>query len=147
MVRRYAFTMIELIFAIVIIAIAVLSLPMMTDVTTSGSADTMKVEEAVFEAYVKALEVTDRNYSYLSSADENGTVTTVVDQNFSLSHPQNTLKTHTRFKGFFSVTQGPADGFGGLDGGDSNISLVTITIKDDDGVVAKLYTYDFNVQR
>ena len=24
---------------------------------------------------------------------------------------------------------------------------ITISIKDDDGVVAKLYTYDFNVQR
>ncbi len=45
--HRYAFTMIELIFAIVVIAISVMSLPMMTRVTTQGIENNL-VQEAIF---------------------------------------------------------------------------------------------------
>lgn len=46
---RYAFTMIELIFAIVIISITVLSLPMVTQVTQRGVESNI-VQEAIFAA-------------------------------------------------------------------------------------------------
>ena len=49
MVKRYAFTMIELIFAIVIIGISVLSLPMMTQITSKGIESNI-VQEAIFAA-------------------------------------------------------------------------------------------------
>ncbi len=46
---RLGFTLIELIFAIVIIAVAVLSLPMMTQVTAKGVEDNI-IQEAIFAA-------------------------------------------------------------------------------------------------
>lgn len=46
---RYAFTMIELIFTIVIIAISVMSLPVVTQVTTSAAENNL-AQEAVFSA-------------------------------------------------------------------------------------------------
>lgn len=49
MVRRYAFTMIELIFSIVIIAISVLSLPMLSQVINSNIERNL-VQEAIFAA-------------------------------------------------------------------------------------------------
>ena len=136
MVKRVAFSMIELVFAIVVIAVTVLSLPMMTDVTSSSSADTMKEDEAIFEAYVKALDVTDGNYSTLAA--ENDTALVIGGgsaQGFKFSN----------FKADVAISQGT--GFGSLDVGDNNISLVTVSVKDGNDVVVKLYTYDFNVQR
>jgi len=47
--NRFAFTMIELVFAIVIISIAVLSLPMMSQITSKGIENSM-VQEAIFAA-------------------------------------------------------------------------------------------------
>ncbi|MDF1879523.1 type II secretion system protein [Sulfurimonas sp. SAG-AH-194-C20] len=56
MVRRYAFTMIELIFAIVIIAITVLSLPMMTNVNSKGIENNL-IQEAIFASAAKLNDV------------------------------------------------------------------------------------------
>lgn len=136
MVNRAAFSMIELIFAIVVIAITVLSLPMMTDVTSSSSADTMKAEEAIFEAYVKALEVTDGAFLTSGYSDTNSSLVTASAQTQGLKY---------NLQADVNVTQG--GGFGGLDAGDNNISFVSITVKDGADTVAKIYTYDFNVQR
>lgn len=137
MVKRYAFTMIELIFAIVVIAIVVLSLPMMTDIISNSSADTMKNEEAIFAAYVKAIEVTDGNYSSLApETDSDVRVGSGIATAQGLKYD---LKA--------DVVITPGSGFGTLDVGDNNISLVTISIKDSDGVAVRLYTYDFNVTR
>lgn len=47
--KRFAFTMIELIFAIVVIAISVMSLPMMTQVTQKGIESNI-LQEAIFAA-------------------------------------------------------------------------------------------------
>ena len=55
--KRYAFTMIELIFAIVIIAISVLSLPMMIQ-TTSKAIESNLVQEAIFAASAELNQVT-----------------------------------------------------------------------------------------
>ena len=46
---RFAFTMIELIFAIVVMSIAVMTLPMMTQITSKGIEDNI-VQEAIFAA-------------------------------------------------------------------------------------------------
>ena len=61
MVRRSAFTFIELIFAIVIIAIAVVSLPMMKQVIFKG-IDGAIVQEAVFAAATELNEVTTAHW-------------------------------------------------------------------------------------
>jgi len=60
-VRRSAFTFIELIFAIVIIAIAVVSLPMMKQVIFKG-IDSAIVQEAVFAAATELNEVTTAHW-------------------------------------------------------------------------------------
>ena len=57
MVKRSAFTLIELIFAIVIIAITVLTLPMMSRVTAKGIENSI-VQEAIFAAATELNEVT-----------------------------------------------------------------------------------------
>jgi prepilin-type N-terminal cleavage/methylation domain-containing protein len=54
---RYAFTMIELIFAIVVIAITVVSLPMMMQVNSKGIEGNI-VQEAIFAASTKLMQVT-----------------------------------------------------------------------------------------
>ena len=135
MVKRSAFSMIELIFAIVVIAVTVLSLPMMTGVTASSNADIMKAEEAVFEAYVKILEVTSGKYDTLSN-ETNATLVSGSGSVQGLKYP---------FVADVTITSG--NGFGGLDTGDANISLVSVGIKDKDEVVAKMYAYDFNLSR
>lgn len=57
MVKKSAFTLIELIFAIVIIAITVLTLPMMTRITSKGIENSI-VQEAIFAAATELNEVT-----------------------------------------------------------------------------------------
>ena len=64
MVRRAAFTLIELIFAIVIIAISVISLPMMSQ-TVSEGIDANLVQEAIFAA------ATELNEAVTAHWDEN----------------------------------------------------------------------------
>ena len=66
MVRKAAFTLIELIFAIVIIAITVISLPMMNQVVSKG-IDGNLVQEAIFAATTKLNEALSANW------DENST--------------------------------------------------------------------------
>lgn len=54
---RSAFTMLELIFAIVVIAISVMSLPMMIQVTSRGVEENI-VQEAIFAASAELMEAT-----------------------------------------------------------------------------------------
>ena len=61
MVKRAAFTFIELIFAIVIIAISVVSLPMMNQAITKG-IDANLVQEAIFAAATELNEVTTAHW-------------------------------------------------------------------------------------
>ncbi|WP_457750332.1 prepilin-type N-terminal cleavage/methylation domain-containing protein [Sulfurimonas sp.] len=69
MVRRYAFTMIELIFAIVIISITVISLPMMNQAISKG-IDSNLLQEAIFAAATELNEVTTTQWDE-ASIDEN----------------------------------------------------------------------------
>jgi len=66
---RYAFTLIELIFAIVIIAISVVSLPMMTRVTSEGLEANL-VQEAIFAASATLSDATTYNWDENSTDDE-----------------------------------------------------------------------------
>lgn len=69
--KRYAFTMIELIFAIVIIAIAVISLPTMTQATGKGIESNL-VQEAIFASAAKLDEIT--SYRWDENSTEDGSV-------------------------------------------------------------------------
>ena len=79
MVRRAAFTLIELIFAIVIIAISVMSLPMMSQVVSKG-IDANMVQEAIFAAATELNEVTTANWDdqSMESGDPNS-LSRVID--------------------------------------------------------------------
>lgn len=70
MVRRSAFTLIELIFAIVIIAISVVSLPMMNQAIGKG-VDANLVQEAIFAAATELNEAVSANWD--ENSIESGT--------------------------------------------------------------------------
>lgn len=72
--NRLAFTMIELIFAIVIIAIAVISLPIMTQVTSEGMKKNL-AQEGIFTAIAEIIMAT--TYTW----DENSLLDTVSTSN------------------------------------------------------------------
>lgn len=80
--RRFAFTMIELIFAIVIIAISVMSLPMITQ-ATSNSIDKNLVQEAMFAAVAEINIATAYTWDENSSADNASDELTRVINNSS----------------------------------------------------------------
>ena len=61
MVRRYGFTLIELIFAIIIIAISVLSLPMMNQSVQKG-VESNTLQEAIFAASAELNEAVTANW-------------------------------------------------------------------------------------
>ena len=76
---RYAFTMIELIFAIVIIGIAVISLPMMMQVTSKGIESNI-VQEAIFAASAELMGASTGYWDERSMEDEaNDMMSRVVD--------------------------------------------------------------------
>lgn len=64
MVIRTAFTMIELLFAIVIIAFSVLAIPMISQVTSKGLESTIEAQEAIFKAVVMTKYETMKNYNF-----------------------------------------------------------------------------------
>lgn len=66
--RRAAFTMIELIFAIVVISIAVISLPMMAQMTSKGIEDNI-VQEAIFAASAELMGATSYYWDANSMQD------------------------------------------------------------------------------
>jgi len=68
--KRYAFTMIELIFAIVIIAIAVVSLPVMTNATQKGVEQNI-IQEAIFAASSQLMGVLAGYWDERSMEDAN----------------------------------------------------------------------------
>ena len=78
---RTAFTMIELIFAIVIIAISIMSLPMVTQVVSSGIEKNL-IQEAIFAASAQLSEATTYTWDERSTNDLNiSTLSKVVNTN------------------------------------------------------------------
>lgn len=69
-IGRFAFTMIELIFAIVIMSIAVMSLPMMIQTTAKGIEDNI-VQEAIFAASAELMGATSYYWDLNSMSDAN----------------------------------------------------------------------------
>jgi len=83
MVKRAAFTLIELIFAIVIIAIVFLALPTMSS-SSSDAVDTSLVQEAIFPMSAKLAQVLSYRWDHNSesNATANNTAARAVDVNF-----------------------------------------------------------------
>ena len=71
--------MIELIFAIVVIAITVLSLPMMTQVTSKGTEDAL-VQEVIFAAAAELNQATSYHWD-ANSIDTNASLAGVINTN------------------------------------------------------------------
>lgn len=67
---RFAFTMIELIFAIVVISIAVITLPMMAQITSKGIEDNI-AQEAIFAASAELMGATSYYWDFNSMYDNN----------------------------------------------------------------------------
>ena len=67
---RFAFTMIELIFAIVVISIAVITLPMMAQMTSKGIEENI-VQEAIFAASAELMGATGYYWDANSMYDNN----------------------------------------------------------------------------
>ena len=135
MVKRYAFSMIELIFAIVIVAITVMSLAMMRDVTSTSTINSINVDEASFEAYLKAIEATDETFDNVNS---DTTKRSIIGS--GNAETLEGLKNDNKYD--ISVST-PATF--GLDANSNDIKKVTITIYDkNDNEITKLYTYKFN---
>ncbi|MBW6487764.1 type II secretion system protein [Sulfurimonas sp.] len=67
---RFAFTMIELIFAIVVISIAVITLPMMAQITSKGIEENI-VQEAIFAASAELMGATSYYWDAYSMNDYN----------------------------------------------------------------------------
>ena len=78
MVKKSAFTLIELIFAIVVISISVISLPMMTQ-TTSKAIDGNIVQEAIFAASAELNGVITAHWDENSMIDGNNSLARVID--------------------------------------------------------------------
>ena len=76
---RFAFTMIELIFAIVVIGICVISLPTMTNMTNKGMESNL-VQEAIFAASTELIGATSGYWDERSMEDENQShISRVID--------------------------------------------------------------------
>jgi len=82
-VIKKAFTLIELVFAIVIIAISVLSLPMMSQITSKGIENSM-VQEGIFAASAELMGASAGYWDGVSMEDEAfSQVARVIDVNAS----------------------------------------------------------------
>ena len=68
--KRYGFTLVELIFAIMVIAIAVISLPIMTQITSKGLENNI-VQEAIFAASTELMGASSGYWDKNSMADNN----------------------------------------------------------------------------
>ena len=76
---RYAFTLIELIFAIVMISIAVISLPVMTQITAKG-IETGIIQEAIFAASAELMGASSGYWDLNSMQDNNvSDISRVID--------------------------------------------------------------------
>jgi len=77
-VKKSAFTLIELIFAIVVISISVTSLPMMTQ-TTSKAIDGNLVQEAIFAASAELNGAVTAHWDENSMIDDKDSLARVID--------------------------------------------------------------------
>jgi prepilin-type N-terminal cleavage/methylation domain-containing protein len=77
--KRYGFTLVELIFAIMVIAIAVISMPMMSQITAKGLESNI-VQEAIFAASTELMGASSGYWDKNSMADNNASaLSRVID--------------------------------------------------------------------
>lgn len=123
-VKRFAFSMIELIFAIVIVAIAVISLPVLTATSTDTTTKSIETEEALFKAYIYAVQTTDKAFSDVNTTAKASAQTQIG----GLAG----YKFNQKYKVDVTTT--------------GDIKKVDITIYDENNnELVKLYTYKFNI--
>ena len=96
MVKKSAFTLIELIFAIVVIAITVVSLPMMNQAISKG-IDTNLIQEAIFAAATELNEIITVQWDE-ASIDENSskTISQVINLDGSCENNQSSERYRLR---------------------------------------------------
>ncbi|MEA1983751.1 MAG: prepilin-type N-terminal cleavage/methylation domain-containing protein [Campylobacterota bacterium] len=129
-----AFTLIELIFAIVIIAISVISLPTMTDATSSGVAKNVEVQEAIFKAIVMTKSAVGEN-SFANIDDTEQTTKTLITDDVGLSD--------YKFKQKYTLDITTSATFNG----ETNASIKKVTTQiftEDDELLASFSAYKFN---
>jgi prepilin-type N-terminal cleavage/methylation domain-containing protein len=94
-IKKSGFTLIELIFAIVIIGFSVLSLPTMTQVSTKAISDSLAIE-AIFIASSKLNQImtynsNDNNATHVNLSDTNTFNSTIVVSNLTTNIKRVTL--------------------------------------------------------
>lgn len=155
--HRFAFTMIELIFAIVVMSIAVMSLPVMTRITSEGIENSL-VQEAIFAASAELMSVTSYYWDG-NSLQDNATshLSRVIDISNDCNASTNLRPGHVdqpfHRRCLNNNSTGPLDsGLGlGVDSIDSqehvaDIDIFTDTINDSTGY-KDTYTSSVDVSR
>jgi len=94
MVKRAAFTFIELIFAIVIISVVVMSLPIISTFLTKNT-ETNLVQEAIFAASTELNELTSYHWDD-NSLDENASLAAVINVDNSCEDDNTSNRYHFR---------------------------------------------------
>ena len=132
---RKAFTLIELIFAIVIIAISVVSLPTMIQATSSGVAKNLETQEAILKAIVLTKTAIGEN-SFTTIDEVEETTKTAISDDTGLED--------YKFDQKYTLTIEQPATFGE----DTNASIKKITTKifNEDGskLIASFSAYKFN---
>jgi len=128
------FTLIELIFAIVIIAISVVSLPTMVQVTSSGVGKNIETQEAIFKAIVLTKSAVGEN-SFTSIDNIAQTTPTAVSDTIGLEE--------YKFNQTYTLTVDANATFNSETSAD--IKKITTKIFDENSVlVASFSAYKFN---
>ena len=135
---RQAFTLIELIFAIVIIAISVVSLPMMTQATSSGVFSNLETQEAILKAIVLTKSTIGENsFDDIDNVDQS--TKTPISDDIGLKdykfHHKYTLEVSTNdINSTFNNEKSP------------DIKKITTKIFNEDGdkLIASMSAYKFN---
>ena len=136
---RAAFSMIELVFAIVIIAISALSLPMMTQATSLGVYKNLETQEAIFKAVV----LTKKAIGEYSFAD----IDNVAKSSYNAVESGGVGLTEYKFPHYYTLTTATVASFGALTES-ADVKKVTTNIYKLEGgsctLMATFSAYKFN---
>lgn len=136
---RGAFSMIELIFAIVVIAISALSLPMMTQTTSTGVFKNLETQEAIFKAVV----LTKKAIGEYSFAN----IDNVAKSSYTAVESGSVGLTEYKFPHYYTLTTATGASFGTLVAS-ADVKKVTTSIYKLEGstytLMATFSAYKFN---
>lgn len=130
---KQAFTMIELVFAIVVIAIAVLAMPQMMQATSSGLTSNLETQEAIFKAVVLTkTAIGENNFNSIDNVEQ---VAHAAISNVAVG------LTEYKFKHYYTLQVDDGQTFNGQ----AVAKRITTTIFRADGTtVASFVAYIFN---